>query len=271
LTHCDAGTGCLEGEPQSETSFPPLHPAADCRSLVAEFARRGRPDLARRLDTCLKGRRPDLRDPSDPRRTFPACGLLCCRWCLRQHKYRWRNSGLLRRAFANAANEDCSLVTIHAASRTLEGLVAENQRFRRAFRDLRARWSRRCPEAARVALAAVLEVSADPASRFAGHWHCVVRHSGIPRADLLARLRGQWRGEARDYGRWVDAKPLWGHRSLEENLDGVLFDYALKPRMASGAPRFPDVRIEAAYWLGLIGSGGLKRMVTVVSGANLPT
>jgi hypothetical protein len=79
------------------------------------------------------------------------------------------------------------------------------------------------------------------------------------------------RGEARDYGRWVDAKPLWGHRSLEENLDGVLFDYALKPRRASGAPRFPDVRIEAAYWLGLIGNGGLKRIVTVVSGANLPT
>jgi hypothetical protein len=91
------------------------------------------------------------------------------------------------------------------------------------------------------------------------------------RRALLARLRGQWRGEARDYGPLGRREAAVGPQKPRGEPDGVLFDYALKPRRASAAPRFPDVRIEAAYWLGLIGSGGLKRIVTVVSGANLPT
>jgi len=133
----DADAGFPNDGLRPENEFPPFYPAYDCLSLIAEFERRGCRRLATRLETCLKRRRRELRG-SDVRVTFPACGLVCCERCVRQHVYRWRQSRSIKRAFGNARNEDCSLVTIHAHSRTLEGLHAENQQLRRDCRGFRA-------------------------------------------------------------------------------------------------------------------------------------
>ncbi len=264
MRHATNSADSRQDELRPETIFDPFYPEDNTVNLISELHRRGYHRQARRLESCLKHHRPDFRDPSDVRRTFQTCGLVCCRYCIRKQRHRWRTGKLMRRAFADAKNKDASLVTIHCMGRTMHALMIENRGFREEIRALRRQWCRTCPNAAQISFEAILEVSGEPTGEFRGHWHMIVYHPGFCRTELLQTLRHKWPCSHRESGRRVNIRPLWMDQSFQRNADHVLFTYALKANLSDGRPRFPNVRSAAEYWIHLMGRGGLKRLITVI-------
>ncbi len=149
------------------------------------------------------------------------CKTVACFACRSAHIRRKQDQAA--RLFENAANANCSLITINAAEQvgTLDEVGELHRLFRATlnnWRDAAARYDRRYDG---MSLYAVLEVQHD-GSLWRPHWHVVAHHRGIDRQMIAERARDQLPGARRVQVRAFDVA-----QSVEVNVMDCV-GYALK-------------------------------------------
>lgn len=149
------------------------------------------------------------------------CKTVACFACRSAHVKRKQDEAA--RLFGNAANADCSLITINAPEPvgTLDQVTELHRLFRANLNNWRDTAERHDRRYERMALYAVLEVQND-GSLWRPHWHVIAHHRRIDRQMIAERARHQWPGARR-----VQVKAFHEGKAVEANVMDCV-GYALK-------------------------------------------
>lgn len=195
-------------------------------------------ELANRMQRCrehrIRRRETPVATVVDALRSGPQykCKTVAC-WCCRTAHVR-RKKTQAAAVFAEAANGECSWVTVNAAvpCADLDGVAAAHTKMMNDLDNLRHGLSRSDRRFGRMSLFAILEVQHDGA-QWRPHWHILIAHPRVDRQELIAKFRERFTGPRR-----VQGEPFYPWLTVRENIDNCVgyackFDHRGWPEYAS--------------------------------------